>query len=272
MLRPTLARRLQPCVLRGLDGSGPDRIGVDAAAHDMDTAASLRGRGSMRNGVSLGAQDKPTEEKDIAMKKVLGGASALALILGLSAPVMAADFTVGGGSQLDIDAGAISVNTQDQSVLNAEIAGDEVLDDGALYDGRMLFGHNTFEVQDVDVNNFNSGINAAQQGAVSIAVSTTGGGGHSSSKGGHGGGHGGGNDCACGAVALNDLDQEVANVVGTFEAGIDDKATYNGSMHFGSDTFGDQDLTVNNFNTGWNAAQQGGIAIAASTGNVSTAQ
>ncbi len=201
------------------------------------------------------------------MKKVLGGASALALILGLSAPVMAADYTVGGSARLDIDATAISVNTQDQEALNAVHAGEEVLDDGALYDARMLFGSNTFEVQDVDVNNFNSGINAAQQGAVSIAVSASGGGhGH------HKNGWGNRNDCECGAVALNDLDQEVANVVDVYEAGIDDKATYDGRMHFGSDTFGDQDLTVNSFNTGWNAAQQGGIAIAATTGSVGTAQ
>ena len=135
----------------------------------------------------------------------------------------------------------------------------------------MLFGKSTFEVQDVDVNNFNSGINAAQQGAVSIAVSANGGGHSANRGGGHGGGHGG-NNCECGAVALNDLDQEVGNVVGTHEAGIDDWSKYDGRMAFGSNTFGDQDLTVNNFNTGWNAAQQGGIAIAASTGSVGTAQ
>lgn len=205
------------------------------------------------------------------MKKVLGGASALALILGLSAPVMAAEVTVNHHG-VDVDATAISANTQDQSILNEVHSGEEVLDDGALYDARMLFGSNTFEVQDVDVNNFNSGINAAQQGAVSIAVSAPSGGhgGHSASS--FGGGHGGGNDCECGAVAINDLDQEVANVVGTYEAGIDDGARYDGRMAFGSDTFGDQDLTVNNFNSGWNAAQQGGVAIAAATGDVGTAQ
>ncbi len=243
------------------------------AARDMDTAALLRGRGSIKNGSRFGAQDQLTEEKDIAMKKVLGGASALALILGLSAPVMAAELNVGPAGGVGIEATAISVNTQDQTAVNAVLSGEEAIDDGSLYDGRMLFGNRTFEVQDVDVNNFNSGINAAQQGAVSIAVSTQRG------HGGHGGGHGtasfgghGGSDCECGAVAVNDLDQEVGNVVGSFEAGIDDWSKYDGRMSFGNNTFGDQDLTVNNFNTGWNAAQQGGIAIAAATGSVETAQ
>ena len=49
-------------------------------------------------------------------------------------------------------------------------------------------------------------------------------------------------------------------------------ARYKGQMDFGNLTFNNQDLVVNNFNTGMNAAQQGAIAVAASTGSVLTAQ
>ena len=41
-------------------------------------------------------------------------------------------------------------------------------------------------------------------------------------------------------------------------------------MSFGVDTFRRQDVVVNNFNSGWNAAQQGGVAITGTVGTLIT--
>lgn len=179
------------------------------------------------------------------MKKFLGGASALALLLGLSAPGFAADLNVLGSTA---SADAISANIEFQDVDNSVVVDDDLLDDGALYDAEMLFGATTFSEQDADVNNFNSGINGSQQGGLAIAVS----------------------DNAQGAVSVNWLSQVAANDIEVEDDdGIND-STYQAAMSFGVDTFREQDVVVNNFNSGWNAAQQGGIAITGATGTLTT--
>ena len=180
------------------------------------------------------------------MKKLLGGASALALILGLSAPGLAADLSIGPGSA---SADAISANVEFQDVTNDVDLEDELVDDDALYNGAMLFGDTTFADQDVVVNNFNTGVNGTHQGGIAVSVANPG----------------------KGAVAVNFLDQVAANTISVEdEEGIDDDATYNGRMSFGVDTFRRQDVVVNNFNSGWNAAQQGGVAITGTVGNLIT--
>lgn len=183
------------------------------------------------------------------MKKLLGGASALALLLGLSAQGIAAEVTILGGSVTNAD--AISANAEFQDTTNDVIVGDDLVDDQALYDGEMLFGDTTFQDQDVDVNNFNTGINGSQQGGIAVAVVND-------------------NDCNCGAVSINWLDQEADNSIDVDDDGLDDDGIYDGTMHFGVNTFRHQDVAVNNFNSGWNAAQQGGIAITGATGTLTT--
>ena len=105
------------------------------------------------------------------MKKLLGGASAIALILGLSAPGLAADLTIGPGSA---SADAISANVEFQDVTNDVDLEDELADDDALYNGAMLFGDTTFADQDVVVNNYNTGVNGTQQGGIAVAVANPG--------------------------------------------------------------------------------------------------
>ncbi len=179
------------------------------------------------------------------MKKLLGGASALALLLGLSAQGFAADLTIDGDTA---NADAISANIMSQDIDNEVDVDDDLLDDGALYDAQMLFGGETFRAQDADVNNFNTGINGSQQGGLAIAVS----------------------DNADGAVSVNALAQVASNDIEVDDDdGVND-STYVAVMDFGSQTFRDQDVVVNNFNSGWNGAQQGGIAITGATGTLTT--
>lgn len=182
------------------------------------------------------------------MKKLLGGASALALLLGLSAQGIAAELDINGD---EADADAISANIMIQDVENDVDVEDTLLEEDALYNARMLFGNDTFRLQDADVNNFNTGINGSQQGGLAIAVSND----------------GGSDD---GAVSVNYLSQTAVNSIEVDDDdGVDD-ATYAAVMDFGGDTFRDQDVVVNNFNTGWNGAQQGGIAITGATGTLTT--
>lgn len=183
------------------------------------------------------------------MKKFLGGASALALLLGLSAPGFAADVTILGGSVTSAD--AISANAEFQDTTNDVIIGDDLLDNDAKYDGQMLFQATTFTDQDVDVNNFNTGINGSQQGGIAVAVVND-------------------NECNCGAVSINWLDQTADNSIDVADDGPDDNGVYDARMAFGLDTFRNQDVVVNNFNSGWNASQQGGIAITGATGTLTT--
>ena len=207
------------------------------------------------------------------MRKILGGASALALVLALSAPSLAADLVVDGVGSIK-DANAISLNVQsqdaDQSIFNEENV------DGT-YNGDMNFGTFTYEGQHINSNNVNSGQNAAQQNGVAFSIDLEGSGyeleidglrtgdldlnpwdgldldnsslDHAHIKPG------------TAAVSANALMQVATQSMDSLDETVDDGATYNADMNFGSDTFRNQAINANNFNSGMNAAQQGGVAV-----------
>ena len=180
------------------------------------------------------------------MRKLLGGASAVALLLGLSAPGLAADLSINGNTA---NGDAISANVEIQDSTNSVDLNGDLADEGSIYDGSMLFGTDTFREQDVVVNNFTTGLNGSQEGGIAVAVA----------------------DPTQGAVAVNYLDQTAANSISVFEGeALDDAANFNGSMTFAADTFRDQDVVVNNFASGWNATQQGGVAITGTVGTLIT--
>lgn len=193
------------------------------------------------------------------MRKLLAGASVLAL-MAFAGPVLADDVdplkvdVTNDGIDLDdsdFNEDAISLNVNRQTFDNkVDIEdGDEndlVSEDG-LYNGDMFFGDETFEEQKVNVNNANTGLNQGAQGGIALGIDI--------------------ND-KDGAISLNVLDQNGSNHVGDFQGdGPDDlvdDAEYDAEMWFGSKTFKEQKVNVNNMNTGINAGQQGGIAVAVS--------
>ena len=202
------------------------------------------------------------------MRKILGGASALALVLALSAPTQAAELVVDGVGSIN-DANAISVNLQsqdaDQSMINEENV------DGT-YNGDMNFGTFTYEGQHINSNNVNSGQNAAQQNGVAFSIDLEGSGYELELDGldtdWSYGGAAGSIDLEHGhikpgtaAVSANALKQVATQSMDSLDENVDDGATYNGDMNFGADTFRNQAINANNFNSGMNAAQQGGVAV-----------
>ena len=147
--------------------------------------------------------------------------------------------------------GAFASNVMKQDVTNeihpgendAETDGHDVIDH-STYDSSMGFSDGAFDLQVINVNGANSGLNAAQQGAIALAVDQNG---------------------PSGAVSLNVLSQVVTNDLGSADEGIDellDSSTYDSQISFGGSSFGGQVMNVNGFNTGINAAQQGAIAVA----------
>ena len=90
------------------------------------------------------------------MRKILGGASALALVMALSVPGQAADLTVDGVGTIS-DANAISVNLQSQDA-DQSISNEENVD--GVYNGDMNFGDYSYDDQHINSNNVNSGMNA----------------------------------------------------------------------------------------------------------------
>ena len=207
------------------------------------------------------------------MRKLIGGASAFALVLGLGMGLSAPAWADGGGGPpnnhpprggggaqikgLDIklncgncdvrvearsiSAGATAVNAEEQDIRNSTRADDDVVESSSVINATNNFGSHTFERQKLNVNNFNTGINAAQQGGIAIAADLA-------------------NE---GAVSINALKQIVTNRVAVGHNVVE--ASYNGTMEFGNFTFQNQKVNVNNFNSGMNAAQQGAIAIAVNT-------
>jgi len=189
------------------------------------------------------------------MRKILGGASALALVFGLSSASVAEDLTSPIGSVTDAD--AISLNVQEQNTLQTIGSLDENLD--GQYDAQMGFGDLTFKEQRIDSNNFNTGQNGAQQNGVGLAVAVGGTG--------HIGVNGLGElDLAYtgDSVAANVLAQNSVQLILGVDENINDTASYSAGMHFGAETFNHQIGVANNFNTGQNATQQGGVAISVS--------
>lgn len=172
------------------------------------------------------------------MRKILGGASALALVMALSVPSLAADLTVDGGGAIT-DANAISVNLQSQDT-DQSIDNEENVD--GTYNGDMNFGNHTFDDQKINSNNFNSGQNAAQQNGVGLSIDLV-------------------DEYGSAAVSANVLHQVSTQSMTSWDENVDDGATYNGDMNFGTDTFRNQKINANNFNSGMNAAQQGGVAV-----------
>ena len=65
---------------------------------------------------------------------------------------------------------AVSIVALQQVSGNVAGAGGDFADDDFMDDEPMDFGNNTFQNQILNVNNFQNGINQAQQGAISIAV------------------------------------------------------------------------------------------------------
>ena len=208
------------------------------------------------------------------MRKILGGASALALVMALSAPAQAADLTVDGVGSIS-DANAISVNLQSQDV-HQSIDNEENVD--GTYNGDMNFGDFTYEDQHINSNNVNSGMNGAQQNGVSFSIDLEGSGyeleidgletgdleldwddetlefddssvDHAHIKPG------------TAAVSANALKQVATQSIDSSDENVDDDSVYNGDMNFGQDTFRNQAINANNFNSGMNAAQQGGVAV-----------
>ncbi len=115
------------------------------------------------------------------------------------------------------------------------------------------FGSNTFENQVMNQNNINSGINSAQQGANTVAMSLDLGG-------------PGGLDLNS-AVSTSALSQTVTNtamVTGDSNAGIGGGAVNALNNNFGNNTFQNQVMSQNNINSGINSAQQGANTIAIS--------
>ncbi|WP_299391722.1 hypothetical protein [Pelagibius sp.] len=119
------------------------------------------------------------------------------------------------------------------------------------------FGSDTFREQVMNQNNINSGINSAQQGANTTALSLDLGG-------------PGGVDLN-GAVSLASLSQTVTNTAvagGMGNAGIAGGPNNALNNNFGNHTFQDQVINQNNINSGINSVQQGSntVAIAVSGG------
>ncbi|GAB4352327.1 MAG: hypothetical protein Kow00114_00940 [Kiloniellaceae bacterium] len=115
------------------------------------------------------------------------------------------------------------------------------------------FGDHTFQNQVLNQNNINSGINSAQQGANTVALSID-----------LGGASGLDENTA---VALADLDQIVTNtatVLGNNTAGVGGGAVNALNNNFGSHTFQNQVMNQNNINSGINSAQQGANTVSVS--------
>ncbi|MGH6947451.1 MAG: hypothetical protein ACREDZ_08995, partial [Kiloniellales bacterium] len=193
------------------------------------------------------------------MRKLLAGASVLAL-LAFAGPALADDLqyvdidVTNSGIDLDdsdFNEDAISINVNRQSIDNTVDTEDgaNVVEDDGLYNGDLFFGNKTFEEQKVNNNNVNSGVNAGQQNGIAVSIDV--------------------ND-KDGALSLNVLDQNGHNRVGNdgnFGADLDDLvdgSEYDAEMWFGDKTFEKQKVNNNNLNTGINAGQQGGIAVAVS--------
>ena len=148
----------------------------------------------------------------------------------------------------DVDSDAFAGNIARQEVNNdVDLSSDDGLEDWGEYHAEIHFGHHTFNNQTVNVNNMNTGINVGQQGGLAVAADMK-------------------NDD--GAVAVNVLSQVVTNSFGNYADDlVNDRANYWANVEFGDYTFKNQKVNVNNINTGINAAQQGGIAIATSSQN-----
>ncbi len=113
------------------------------------------------------------------------------------------------------------------------------------------FGDYTFQNQVMNQNNINSGINSAQQGANTTALSLDLGG-------------PGGVDLN-GAVSLASLSQTVTNsasAMGTNNGGVGGGAVGALNNNFGNYTFQNQVMNQNNINSGINSAQQGSNTVA----------
>ena len=206
------------------------------------------------------------------MRKFLGGASALALVVALSAPGQAADIEVDGVGAI-LDANAISLNVQSQDV-DQSVDTQENID--GIYNGDMNFQSNTYTDQMINSNNVNSGLNGAQQNGVALSIDLEGSGHELEVDGLHTDDlfYDGDLDTlgtsadhahykpGTAAVSVNALMQVATQSLDASSENVDEDSTYNGDMNFGSQTFQYQVINANNFNSGMNAAQQGGVAVA----------
>ena len=88
---------------------------------------------------------------------------------------MAIAADLGGSGGFDLN-GAISLAELDQTVTNtATVSGNNLGIGGAPTNSfNNTFGTNTFQNQVMNQNNINSGINSAQQGANTVAISFSG--------------------------------------------------------------------------------------------------
>lgn len=191
------------------------------------------------------------------MNRYLGGVSAFALMLGLaSGPALAegvledATANAAGGAATgapEASLGAATAQAESANVTvqdaNQSITGTDNIDGD--YDATLDFDDGTFQEQTLDSNNFNSGQNGAQQNGVAFGVNV-----------------GEDNDLVDDdVISVNVLSQRARQKIETSDDNINEGAEYKAKMEFDSDTFKDQVGVANNFNSGQNGAQQGGVAF-----------
>lgn len=184
------------------------------------------------------------------MRALLAGTSAIALGFAGTAMAQDADLDIfndievyadvdSGYADADVtldDDGTVGVGVVHQDATNYVEASDDLIDDS--YDASQTFDGSFVGAAGIS-GQFNSGINAGQQGTVAAGVDT--------------------DDNALGLnVGLQDIDNDVAlsdgYVVGS---------EYNTDLTFSNGAFSDFALGTGAFNSGINAGQQGAVAAAA---------
>ena len=139
---------------------------------------------------------------------------------------------------------AVSINLQSQDA-EQTIEPDGYNIEGT-YEGYMTLYEGVFNNQALTSNNINTGQNAAQQNGVGLAANVD------TSYG--------------GAVSVNALSQVVTQDIIPTDDNIASGGYYYGTMTIHSGAFNNQAVVANNINTGQNAAQQGAVSVAVSSG------
>lgn len=205
------------------------------------------------------------------MRKVLlTGVSALAFgFAGSAAAQELVDFDLDNSADVDVEVAGNSTIDADIDISGDSTSGvvtlyqsgsndievdDDVIDGsaiGALFDARQTFGQ-AFDDNTAVTGAFNSGLNAVQQGGVGVGANGTNG------------------DEALGVVAASQSAVNLLDMEGNGDEDFLENAGYNGALSL-TDSFEDNVLTTGAVNSGINAAQQGGVALAASPNDAAVA-
>jgi hypothetical protein len=177
------------------------------------------------------------------------------------------------------DDGGQGVNAGGQSATNslsiADVEETDPSNSGLLsegtYDGRTVFGAETFKAQKINVNGLNTGINAGQQGGLAVGASTRDNPENAANEptvnyDASAGGSDGADLTDIGydmdGAGVNVLQQTTNNSVDLGAGGnAIDAGNYRANVTFGSQTFQNQKINSNGINTGINASQQGAVAL-----------